>query len=146
MTNIINGRQIAKQLNQETKTRVDKLKEEGIIPGIVVILVGDDPASVIYTRNKQKNAEKLGMKSILRKFPKDVSQAEVLQAIHHYNDDPTIHAILIQLPLPKHLNQTELIEAIAPEKDVDGFNSKTLENSITMKKGTTPFLVLPAEL
>lgn len=57
MTNIINGRQIAKQLNQETKTRVDKLKEEGIIPGIVVILVGDDPASVIYTRNKQKNAE-----------------------------------------------------------------------------------------
>ena len=101
---------------------VDKLKEEGIIPGIVVILVGDDPASVIYTRNKQKNAEKLGVKSILRKFPKDVSQAEVLQAIHHYNDDPTIHAILIQLPLPKHLNQTELIEAIAPEKDVDGFN------------------------
>ena len=88
MTNIINGRQIAKQLNQETKTRVDKLKEEGIIPGIAVILVGDNPASVIYTRNKQRTAEKLGMKSILKKFPKDVSQAEVLQAIHHYNDDP----------------------------------------------------------
>ena len=64
MTNIINGRQIAKQLNQETKTRVDKLKEEGIIPGIAVILVGDNPASVIYTRNKQRTAEKLGMKSI----------------------------------------------------------------------------------
>ena len=61
MTNIINGRQIAKQLNQETKTRVDKLKEEGIIPGIAVILVGDNPASVIYTRNKQRTAEKLGM-------------------------------------------------------------------------------------
>ena len=145
MTNIINGRQIAKQLNQETKTRVDKLKEEGIIPGIVVILVGDDPASVIYTRNKQKNAEKLGMKSILRKFPKDVSQVEVLQAIHHYNDDPTIHAILIQLPLPKHLNQTELIELLL-KKMWMVLIQKTLENSITMKKGTTPFLVLPAEL
>ena len=107
MTNVINGRKIAKQLNKETKTRVDKLKKEkGIIPGIAVILVGDNPASVIYTRNKHRTAEKLGMKSILRKFPKDVSQAEVLQAIHHYNDDPTIHAILIQLPLPKHLNQT----------------------------------------
>ena len=138
MTNIINGRQIAKQLNQETKTRVDKLKEEGIIPGIVVILVGDDPASVIYTRNKQKNAEKLGMKSILRKFPKDVSQAEVLQAIHHYNDDPTIHAILIQLPLPKHLNQTELIEAIAPEKDVDGFNSKNVGKLYNNEEGHYP--------
>ncbi len=134
MTNIINGRQIAKQLNQE----VDKLKEEGIIPGIVVILVGDDPASVIYTRNKQKNAEKLGMKSILRKFPKDVSQAEVLQAIHHYNDDPTIHAILIQLPLPKHLNQTELIEAIAPEKDVDGFNSKNVGKLYNNEEGHYP--------
>ena len=75
VTNIINGRQIAKQLNQETKTRVDKLKEEGIIPGIAVILVGDNPASVIYTRNKQRTTEKLGMKSILKKFPKDVSQA-----------------------------------------------------------------------
>ncbi len=134
VTNIINGRQIAKQLNQE----VDKLKEEGIIPGIVVILVGDDPASVIYTRNKQKNAEKLGMKSILRKFPKDVSQAEVLQAIHHYNDDPTIHAILIQLPLPKHLNQTELIEAIAPEKDVDGFNSKNVGKLYNNEEGHYP--------
>ena len=127
MTNIINGRQIAKQLNQETKTRVDKLKEEGIIPGIAVILVGDNPASVIYTRNKQRTAEKLGMKSILKKFPKDVSQAEVLQAIHHYNDDPT-----------KHLNQTELIEAISPEKDVDGFDSKNVGKLYNNEDGHYP--------
>ncbi len=78
------------------------------------------------------------MKSILRKFPKDVSQAEVLQAIHHYNDDPTIHAILIQLPLPKHLNQTELIEAIAPEKDVDGFNSKNVGKLYNNEEGHYP--------
>ena len=138
MTNIIDGRKIAKELNAKTKERVEKLKSVGIIPGIVVILIGDNPASVIYTRNKHRTAEKLGMKSILRKFPKDVSQAEVLQAIHHYNDDPTIHAILIQLPLPKHLNQTELIEAIAPEKDVDGFNSKNVGKLYNNENGHYP--------
>lgn len=138
MTNIIDGRKIAKELNAKTKKRVEKLNAQGITPGIVVILIGDNPASIIYTRNKHRTAEKLGMKSILRKFPKDVSQTEVLQAIHHYNDDPTIHAILIQLPLPKHLNQTELIEAIAPEKDVDGFNSKNVGKLYNNEEGHYP--------
>ena len=138
MTNIIDGRKIAKELNAKTKKRVEKLNAQGITPGIVVILIGDNPASIIYTRNKHRTAEKLGMKSILRKFPKDVSQTEVLQAIHNYNDDPTIHAILIQLPLPKHLNQTELIEAIAPEKDVDGFNSKNVGKLYNNENGHYP--------
>ena len=138
MTNIIDGRKIAKELNAKTKKRVEKLNAQGITPGIVVILIGDNPASIIYTRNKHRTAEKLGMKSILRKFPKDVSQTEVLQAIHHYNDDPTIHAILIQLPLPKHLNQTELIEAIAPEKDVDGFNSRNVGKLYNNEDGHYP--------
>ena len=138
MTNIIDGRKIAKELNAKTKKRVEKLNAQGITQGIVVILIGDNPASIIYTRNKHRTAEKLGMKSILRKFPKDVSQTEVLQAIHHYNDDPTIHAILIQLPLPKHLNQTELIEAIAPEKDVDGFNSKNVGKLYNNENGHYP--------
>ncbi|WP_304402129.1 tetrahydrofolate dehydrogenase/cyclohydrolase catalytic domain-containing protein [Lactobacillus intestinalis] len=138
MTNIIDGRKIAKELNAKTKKRVEKLNAQGITPGIVVILIGDNPASIIYTRNKHRTAEKLGMKSILRKFPKDASQTEVLQAIHHYNDDPTIHAILIQLPLPKHLNQTELIEAIAPEKDVDGFNSRNVGKLYNNEDGHYP--------
>ncbi len=138
MTNIIDGSKIAKELNAKTKKRVEKLNAQGITPGIVVILIGDNPASIIYTRNKHRTAEKLGMKSILRKFPKDVSQTEVLQAIHHYNDDPTIHAILIQLPLPKHLNQTELIEAIAPEKDVDGFNSRNVGKLYNNEDGHYP--------
>ena len=138
MTNIIDGRKIAKELNAKTKKRVEKLNAQGITPGIVVILIGDNPASIIYTRNKHRTAEKLGMKSILRKFPKDVSQTEVLQAIHHYNDDPTIHAILIQIPLPKHLNQTELIEAIAPEKDVDGFNSRNVGKLYNNEDGHYP--------
>ncbi len=130
MTNIIDGRKIAKELNAKTKKRVEKLNAQGITPGIVVILIGDNPASIIYTRNKHRTAEKLGMKSILRKFPKDVSQTEVLQAIHH--------AILIQLPLPKHLNQTELIEAIAPEKDVDGFNSRNVGKLYNNEDGHYP--------
>lgn len=138
MPNIIDGRKIANKLNSETAHRVEQLKAQGIVPGIVVILVGDDPASVLYTRNKQRTAEKLGMKSILRKFPKDVSQTEVLQAIREYNLDSTVHAILVQLPLPKQLDQTELIEAIAPEKDVDGFNSKNVGKLYNNEKGYYP--------
>lgn len=138
MTNIIDGRKIANKLNSETAYRVEKLKAKGIVPGIVVILVGDDPPSVLYTRNKQRTAENLGMKSILQKFPKDVSQDEVLQAIYKYNHDSTVHAILVQLPLPKQLNQTELIEAIAPEKDVDGFNSTNVGKLYNNEKGHYP--------
>lgn len=139
MVNIINGRKIAKELNEKTKKRVNEMKAKtGIIPGIVVILIGNDPASVLYTRNKQLTAEKLGMKSILRKFPEDISQKEVLDVINEYNKDPLIHAILVQLPLPKHLDQTKIIEAIAPEKDVDGFNSKNVGKLYNNEKGTYP--------
>lgn len=139
MVNIINGRKIAKELNEKTKKRVKEMKTKtGIIPGIVVILIGNDPASVLYTRNKQLTAEKMGMKSILRKFPKDISQKEVLDVINEYNKDPLIHAILVQLPLPKHLDQTKIIEAIAPEKDVDGFNSKNVGKLYNNEKGTYP--------
>lgn len=139
MVNIINGRKIAKELNEKTKKRVNEMKAKtGIIPGIVVILIGNDPASVLYTRNKQLTAEKLGMKSILRKFPEDISQKEVIDVINEYNKDPLIHAILVQLPLPKHLDQTKIIEAIAPEKDVDGFNSKNVGKLYNNEKGTYP--------
>lgn len=139
MVNIIDGRKIAKELNEKTKLRVEKIKDEkGITTGIVVILIGNDPASVLYTRNKQRMAERLGMNSILRKFPEDVSQKEVLTAINEYNADPAIDAILVQLPLPKHLDQTEIIEAIAPEKDVDGFNSTNVGKLYNNEKGHYP--------
>lgn len=139
MTNIIDGKKIAHQINEETKQRVENLiRQKGITPGIAVILVGDDPASVLYTRMKNRMAKRLGMKSILKKLPKDANQDDVLKAIKDFNNDPTIHAILVQLPLPKQLDRTELIEAIAPEKDVDGFNSKNVGKLYNNEKGNYP--------
>ena len=122
MVELIDGKQLAKQLNEETATRVAALKKRGITPGIAVILVGDDPASAIYTRNKHRKAEKLGMKSVLKTFPADASQEEVMACVQELNNDPSIHAILVQSPLPKHLDEKALDNAIIPEKDVDGFH------------------------
>lgn len=122
MVELINGKQLAKQLNEETATRVAALKKRGITPGIAVILVGDDPASAIYTRNKHRKAEKLGMKSVLKAFPADASQEEVMACVQELNNDPSIHAILVQSPLPKHFDEKALDNAIIPEKDVDGFH------------------------
>lgn len=123
MVELIDGKQLAKQLNEETATRVAALKKRGITPGIAVILVGDDPASAIYTRNKHRKAEKLGMKSVLKTFPADASQEEVMACVQELNNDPSIHAILVQSPLPKHFDEKALDNAIIPEKDVDGFHS-----------------------
>lgn len=120
MVELIDGKQLAKQLNEETATRVAALKKRGITPGIAVILVGDDPASAIYTRNKHRKAEKLGMKSVLKTFPADASQEEVMACVQELNNDPSIHAILVQSPLPKHFDEKALDNAIIPEKDVDG--------------------------
>ena len=122
MVELIDGKQLAKQLNEETATRVAALKKRGITPGIAVILVGDDPASAIYTRNKHRKAEKLGMKSVLKTFPADASQEEVMACVQELNKDPSIHAILVQSPLPKHFDEKVLDNAIIPEKDVDGFH------------------------
>lgn len=122
MVELIDGKQLAKQLNEETATRVAALKKRGITPGIAVTLVGDDPASAIYTRNKHRKAEKLGMKSVLKTFPADASQEEVMACVQELNNDPSIHAILVQSPLPKHFDEKALDNAIIPEKDVDGFH------------------------
>lgn len=122
MVELIDGKQLAKQLNEETATRVAALKKRGITPGIAVILVGDDPASAVYTRNKHRKAEKLGMKSVLKTFPADASQEEVMACVQELNNDPSIHAILVQSPLPKHFDEKALDNAIIPEKDVDGFH------------------------
>lgn len=122
MVELIDGKQLAKQLNEETATRVAALKKRGITPGIAVILVGDDPASAIYTRNKHRKAEKLGMKSVLKTFPADAIQEEVMACVQELNNDPSIHAILVQSPLPKHFDEKALDNAIIPEKDVDGFH------------------------
>ena len=122
MAILIDGRAVAKEINENTAERVTRLANEGIIPGLAVILVGEDPASKIYTRMKDKKAKKLGIHSVLSVYPDDVRQEELLHDIRQFNEDKMINGILIQEPLPDHLDGTELLNAIDPHKDVDGFH------------------------
>ncbi|OGP51053.1 MAG: bifunctional 5,10-methylene-tetrahydrofolate dehydrogenase/5,10-methylene-tetrahydrofolate cyclohydrolase [Deltaproteobacteria bacterium RBG_13_43_22] len=120
---IISGAEVAKQIREELKREVDQLKAKtGIVPGLVTILVGENPASVSYVTGKQKTAKELGFYSIQDNQPADISEAALLALIDQYNKDAKIHGILVQLPLPKHVNETNVLYAIDPKKDVDGFH------------------------
>jgi methylenetetrahydrofolate dehydrogenase (NADP+) / methenyltetrahydrofolate cyclohydrolase len=119
---IIDGNALAKQVRSEIAARTSALHIKGIKPGLAVILVGEDPASQVYVRNKVKACEDVGMFSILERHPADLTEAKLLERIHELNHDPKIHGVLVQLPLPKHIDSHRVIEAIAPEKDVDGFH------------------------
>jgi len=128
---IIDGKKIAAEIREEIKKEVEKLKEEhGIIPGLATILVGDDPASKSYVKAKQKVAKTLGFYSVQEDLPADTPEEELLQLIRRYNQDPAIHGILVQLPLPKHINEERVIKEISPEKDVDGFHPVNLGNLV----------------
>ncbi|GHP12866.1 bifunctional protein FolD [Lentilactobacillus fungorum] len=123
MATVIDGRALAKQLNQTTSNRVKTLQERfGITPGLVVIIVGDDPASQRYVRNKNRTATRLGINSTVKQLPKDTTEEALLALIEHYNADPAIHGILVQDPLPDQINEKDITRAILPEKDVDGFH------------------------
>ena len=143
MTTVIDGRQLATELNQATAKRTAKLATRGITPGIVVILVGDDPASLIYTRNKHRRAEKMGIRSVLEKFPADVDQATVMAAIDRYNQDDTIDAILVQEPLPAHLDGLAITNAIRPDKDIDGLHPINLGKLYANQPGHYPVACTP---
>jgi methylenetetrahydrofolate dehydrogenase (NADP+)/methenyltetrahydrofolate cyclohydrolase len=120
---IISGTEVAKQIRGELAREVAALKEkENIAPGLVTILVGENPASVSYVTGKQKAAKELGFYSVQDNQPADIAEAKLLELIDHYNKDPKIHGILVQLPLPKHINQTKVLYAIDPQKDVDAFH------------------------
>jgi len=120
---ILSGKKIAKDIRVELKERIAKLKEEtGVTPGLAVILVGQDPASTVYVRNKKRTAGKLGMNSFDYDLPEDTSEQKVLGLIDELNANPECHGILVQLPLPKHINSTKVLNAIDPDKDVDGFH------------------------
>lgn len=122
MTTIIDGKQLAKALNAQTKTRVAALAAQGKVPGLAVIIVGTDPASELYVRSKHRKAGQLGINSIVRQLPATISQADLLAVVRAYNADPTIHGILVQSPLPNGLDEAAVINAIEPSKDVDGFH------------------------
>lgn len=123
MANIIDGKAFAANLRAQIKEDAAKLKaEHHITPGLAVVLVGEDPASQVYVRNKGKQTEEAGMRSFEYKLPADTTEKALLQKVDELNNNPEVHGILVQLPLPKHMDETAVINAIAPEKDVDGFH------------------------
>ena len=119
---IIDGKAIAQEVRAEWKVRADALKERGISPGLAVIIVGEDPASKVYVGNKVKACAELGLYSEHIALPADTSEAALLAKIAELNADPKIHGLLVQLPVPRHIDSSKVIEAISPEKYVDGFN------------------------
>jgi methylenetetrahydrofolate dehydrogenase (NADP+)/methenyltetrahydrofolate cyclohydrolase len=120
---IISGTEVAKEIREELKREVTELKEKhNVTPGLVTILVGEDPASVSYVTAKQKTSHELGFYSVQDSQPADISEDELLRLIDKYNKDPEIHGILVQLPLPKHIDEGKILYAIDPKKDVDGFH------------------------
>ncbi|MFE0506867.1 bifunctional methylenetetrahydrofolate dehydrogenase/methenyltetrahydrofolate cyclohydrolase FolD [Peribacillus butanolivorans] len=135
---IINGKEIAESVRQEISKEVQQLREKNIVPGLAVILVGDNQASQTYVRNKQKACEDLGMHSVLIKKPADLTQEELIQNIDELNQDDSIHGILVQLPLPGHIQEKAIIEAISPEKDVDGFHPINIGRMMTGQDAFLP--------
>lgn len=120
---IISGTEVAKQIREELKQEIAELKEKhNLVPGLATILVGEDPASQVYVGGKEKTSQALGVYSERHDLPAGTTQEELLALIGKLNKDPRIHGILVQLPLPKHLNETEVLYAIDPKKDVDGFH------------------------
>ena len=119
---LIDGKIVAKAVKEEVRSRVEALKARGIRPGLATVLVGDDPASHVYVRNKQRTCEELGMHSVGHNLPATTSQADVLALIDRLNRDPAIHGILVQLPLPKPLRSEPILYAVSPDKDVDGLH------------------------
>lgn len=143
MTTIIDGKQLAKEVNAKTKERVSALKERGLVPGLVVIIVGDDPASAIYVRNKHRKATQLGINSIVRELPATVSQEELLAIVETYNVDSSVHGILVQSPLPVGLDEQAIVAAIDPAKDVDGFHPLNVGRLFANLPGNHPVSCTP---
>jgi methylenetetrahydrofolate dehydrogenase (NADP+)/methenyltetrahydrofolate cyclohydrolase len=119
---LIDGREVAKRVRAGVTKRVEALAMKGVKPGLAVILVGDDPASAVYIGAKIKACEEAGMHSVVLRLPADTSEADLLGRIGHLNADPSIHGILVQMPLPKQINPETVIRRVDPSKDVDGFH------------------------
>ena len=135
---IIDGKQVAADMRAELKAEVAKLKEQGIVPGLGVILVGDDPASKSYVTAKERACEEMGIYSDDNRLDADISQEELMQKVQDMNDDPKINGILVQLPLPKHLNEAEVLLTIDPDKDVDGFHPMNVGKMVVGEEAFLP--------
>ena len=135
---IIDGAQLALKMRQRCKENVYRLHENGITVGLTVIIVGNNPASEVYVKNKIKVANEAGMRSDLLRLPSNASNKELLEAIHWLNQDPDVHGILVQLPLPPHIDAEQVTKAITPSKDVDGFHAEHLGALVLGKLGFIP--------
>jgi methylenetetrahydrofolate dehydrogenase (NADP+)/methenyltetrahydrofolate cyclohydrolase len=119
---LIDGKAIASRFREEARLRTARLRNEGVVPGLAVVIVGHDPASKVYVRNKALACEQVGMHSEVHSLSAETTQAQLIAFVRRLNEDEAIHGILVQLPLPKHVDSRAVIEAIVPEKDVDGFH------------------------
>ncbi|KWT98772.1 MULTISPECIES: bifunctional methylenetetrahydrofolate dehydrogenase/methenyltetrahydrofolate cyclohydrolase FolD [unclassified Variovorax] len=135
---LIDGNALAARTRADVSRRVQALKARGVTPGLAVILVGEDPASQVYVRHKVKDSEKAGLHSVLERHPATLSEADLLARIDALNNDPAIHGILVQLPLPKHIDAARVIESISPAKDVDGFHMASAGALVTGQPGFWP--------
>lgn len=135
---IIDGKQVAAEMQAELKAEVAQLREEGIVPGLGVILVGEDPASQSYVTAKERACAELGIYSDDNRLPANITQKDLIALINRMNADPKINGILVQLPLPKHLNEGEVLLAISPDKDVDGFHPTNIGKMVAGQPAFLP--------
>ena len=139
ISKIIDGKSISSEIKSEVKSETEKLKiEKGITPGLAFILVGENPASKVYVRNKGKACEELGFYSVTETLPENISEESLLELIGKFNGDYKIHGLLVQLPLPTHINQQKVIESISYKKDVDGFHPLNVGRMVLGEKCFIP--------
>ena len=138
MAKLIDGKLISTQIKEELKEEVTKLKEEGIVPCLAVVQVGKDPASSVYVNNKKKACAFIGIESLSYELDETVAEEELLSLVQKLNEDEKVNGILVQLPLPAHIREDAVIQAIAPEKDVDGFHPESVGNMCIGRNGFLP--------
>ena len=145
MAFLIDGKKISTEIKDEVKAKVAELKEQGIEVCLAVVLVGNNPASCVYVNNKKKACEYVGFRSVSHELPEETTEAELLKLIDDLNNDDSVNGILVQLPLPKHMDENKVIDAISPYKDVDGFHLMNVGALSTGQKGfisCTPYGII----
>ena len=135
MTQIIDGKKISQEIKDELREQVAKLKEQGTNVSLAVIQVGNDPASSVYVRNKKLACEYIGIQSLSYELPEETSEEELVRLVQKLNEDPSVNGILVQLPVPEHINADKIIQTISPDKDVDGFHPQNVGKLVIGERG-----------
>lgn len=138
MAEIIDGKAIAREMQEELKVQIAELRDKGVTPGLAAVLVGDNPASQTYVRSKEKACERVGVYSDVKKLPADLPEKDLIALVEELNNDPKIHGILVQLPLPGHIDESKVLLAINPDKDVDGFHPVNVGKMVIGEPGFLP--------